>query len=143
MATQLHIYMNNPTEGATDGTEVSSGTELVPIEVTLDASKAEEKAVKLAVRCDTGYEIEGATTVSFTGGTGATIDRWRVAHDDNFADAAAALASATWETAITIGNVAATNKVFWVKASCDTTETPSNDRSVDVFATGLVVATEE
>ena len=46
MADQLHIYYGNPTRGSTDGTEASSGTELSPISVTLDASKGEEKAVK-------------------------------------------------------------------------------------------------
>ncbi len=35
MAELLHIYMNNPTEGGKDGTEVSSGTELSPISVLL------------------------------------------------------------------------------------------------------------
>jgi hypothetical protein len=58
MANQLHIYTNNPTAGKTDGTEASSGTGLTPISVTLDASQAEAKAVKCAVRCDTGYYIE-------------------------------------------------------------------------------------
>ena len=33
MAELLHIYMNNPTEGGKDGTEISSGTELAPISV--------------------------------------------------------------------------------------------------------------
>ena len=46
MAELLHIYMNNPTEGGKDGTEVSSGTELAPISVLIDAGKGEQKAVK-------------------------------------------------------------------------------------------------
>ena len=48
MAELLHIYMNNPTEGGKDGTEVSSGTELSPISVLLDAGKGRSrKAVKM------------------------------------------------------------------------------------------------
>ena len=64
MANQLHIYYGNPTAGYTDGTEASSGTELSPISVTLDASQSEAKAVKCAVRCDTGYYIEGNTILA-------------------------------------------------------------------------------
>ena len=84
MANQLHIYYGNPTANATDGTEASSGTELSPIAVTLDASQAEAKAVKCAVRCDTGYYIEGNTTISFVGTNTA---KWKVAEDNNYADA--------------------------------------------------------
>ena len=58
MAELLHIYMNNPTEGSKDGTEVSSGTELAPISVLLDAGKGEQKAVKCAVRCESGFHID-------------------------------------------------------------------------------------
>ena len=67
MAELLHIYMNNPTEGSKDGTEVSSGTELAPISVLLDAGKGEQKAVKCAVRCENGFHIDGALTVKFVG----------------------------------------------------------------------------
>ena len=53
MASQLHIYFGNVTAGSRNGTEASSGTELSPISVTLDASISEAKAVK----CDTGYFV--------------------------------------------------------------------------------------
>ena len=83
MANQLHIYYGNPTAGSTDGTEASSGTELSPISVTLDASKEEQKAVKCAVRCDSGYYIEGSTAIKFVGDGSA---KWRAAADNNYAD---------------------------------------------------------
>ena len=137
MANQLHIYYGNPTSGSTDGTEASSGTELSPIAVTLDASQAEAKAVKCAVRCDTGYYIEGNTTISFVGTNTA---KWKVAEDNNYADAAADLSNATWLDTIALANVADTNTIFWVKAMSSTDENPQNDTSVDVQAEGLVVA---
>ena len=137
MASQLHIYFGNVTAGMKDGTETSSGTELSPIAVTLDASQAEAKAVKCAVRCDTGYYIEGNTTISFVGTNTA---KWKVAEDNNYADAAAALANATWQDTIALVNVADTNTIFWVKAMSSTDENPQNDTSVDVQAEGLVVA---
>ena len=137
MANQLHIYYGNPTAGYTDGTEASSGTELSPISVTLDASQSEAKAVKCAVRCDTGYYIEGNTTITKIGANAA---KWKVAEDNSYADAAAALANATWLDTITLANVDSYNVIFWVKAMSDSTESPQNDTSVDIQAEGLVVA---
>lgn len=67
MARHLRLYMNNPTLGGTDGTEISSDTETLPLGVTLDANISEEKAMKVAVRCDSGYQIEGNTTIYFEG----------------------------------------------------------------------------
>lgn len=139
MASQLHIYYGNPTSGRTDGTEASSGTELSPIAVTLDASQSEAKAVKCAVRCDTGYYIEGDTTISFVGTNKA---KWKVAADDNYSDAADALANATWQDTLSLSGVGTTNTIFWVKAMSSTDENPQNDTSVDVQAEGLVVASE-
>lgn len=133
MANQLHIYYGNPTAGMTDGTEASSGTELSPISVTLDASQAEAKAVKCAVRCDVGYRMEGSTTIQFVG---TNTTKWKAAVDDNYA----ALANANWQDSISLSGVMAVNTIFWVKAMSSTDETPQNDTSVDVQAEGLVVA---
>ena len=137
MASQLHIYFGNVTSGMRDGTEASSGTELSPISVTLDASQSEAKAVKCAVRCDTGYYIEGNTTIKKIGTNAA---KWKVAEDNSYADAAAALANATWLDTISLANVDSYNVIFWVKAMSDSTESPQNDTSVDLQAEGLVVA---
>ena len=137
MASQLHIYFGNVTAGMRDGTEASSGTELSPISVTLDASQSEAKAVKCAVRCDTGYYIEGNTTITKIGTNTA---KWKVAEDNSYTDAADALANATWLDSITLANVDSYNVIFWVKATSDSTESPQNDTSVDLQAEGLVVA---
>ena len=137
MANQLHIYYGNPTAEGVDGTEASSGTELSPISVTLDASQSEAKAVKCAVRCDTGYYIEGNTTITKIGTNAA---KWKIAVDEGYTDAADALANATWQDTITLANVAASNVIFWLKAMSSSDETPQNDTSVDLQAEGLVVA---
>ena len=137
MANQLHIYYGNPTANGRDGTEASSGTGLSPISVTLDASKAESKAVKCAVRCDMGYYIEGDTAISFVGTNTA---KWKVAADGNYADATDALANAAWQDTLILADVSDVNRIFWVKAMSSTDETPQNDTSVDVQAQGLVVA---
>ena len=139
MARHLHLYMNNPTAGDTDGTEISSGDDTLPLSVTLDANKAETKAVKCAVRCDTGYEVEGDTTIYFEG---TNAEKWQVGTDEDYADAATALNMAQWGTTLILGGVAATNSIFWVKVSSTVGENPQNDRTVNLIAEGLVVATE-
>ena len=136
MAEKLHIYMNNPTEGGKDGTEVSSGTELAPISVLLDAGKGEQKAVKCAVRCESGFHIDGALTVKFVGDH---ADKWKIALDNRYT-AETALESADWKDSIALSNVGAANAVFWVKALSSADENPQNDTSVDIQAEGLLVS---
>ena len=136
MAELLHIYTNNPTGGSKDGTEVSSGTELSPISVLLDAAKAEEKAVKCAVRCESGFHIDGALTIKFVGDH---ADKWKVATDNKYT-AETALESAEWKDVISLQNVRDTNTVFWVKALSSADEAPQQDTSVDIQAEGLLVS---
>ena len=136
MAELLHIYMNNPTEGGKDGTEVSSGTELAPISVLLDAGKGEQKAVKCAVRCESGFHIDGALTIKFVGDH---ADKWKVAMDNKYT-AQTALDSAEWKDVISLQNVRDTNTVFWVKALSSPDEQPQQDTSMDIQAEGLLVS---
>ena len=136
MAELLHIYMNNPTEGGKDGTEVSSGTELSPISVLLDAGKGEQKAVKCAVRCESGFHIDGALTIKFVGDH---ADKWKIALDNRYT-AETALESADWKDSIALSNVGAANAIFWVKALSTADENPQNDTSVDIQAEGLLVS---
>ena len=136
MAELLHIYMNNPTVGGKDGTEVSSGTELSPISVLLDAGKGEQKAVKCAVRCESGFHIDGTLTVKFVGDH---ADKWKVASNNGYT-AETALESAEWKDVISLQNVRDTNTVFWVKALSSADEPPQQDTSVDIQAEGLLVS---
>ena len=136
MAELLHIYMNNPTEGGKDGTEVSSGTELAPISVLLDAGKGEQKAVKCAVRCESGFHIDGVLTIKFVGDH---ADKWKIALDNRYT-AETALKSADWKDSIVLSNVGAANSIFWVKALSTADENPQNDMSVDIQAEGLLVS---
>ena len=136
MSELLHIYMNNPTAGSTDGTEVSSGTELAPISVLLDAGKGEQKAVKCAVRCESGFRIDGTLTVKFVGDHAG---KWKAATDNKYT-AETALESAEWKDSISLSGVADKNTIFWVKALSTTDEPPQQDTSVDIQAEGLLVS---
>ena len=135
MANKLHIYMNNPTSRMKDGTEVSTDTETSPIAVLLDAVKDEEKAVKCAVRCDSGYKVEGAVTIKFVGMNAA---KWKAAQDNGYT-ADTVLVSADWKDTISLSNVGEGNVIFWVKAMSTSDESPKNDTTVDVQAEGLIV----
>ena len=136
MAELLHIYMNNPTEGGKDGTEVSSGTELSPISVLLDAGKGEQKAVKCAVRCESGFHIDGTLTVKFVGDR---ADKWKVAMDHNYTTDTV-LTAADWKDEIALSGVGTVNVIFWVKAMSSSDEQPQSDVSVDLQAEGLLVS---
>ena len=135
MANKLHIYMNNPTKNMKDGTEASTDTETSPIAVLLDAAKDEEKAIKCAVRCDSGYKVEGAVTIKFVGTNAA---KWKAAQDNNYM-ADTVLASADWQNTISLQNVGEGNVIFWVKATSTSGGGPENDTTVDVQAEGLIV----
>ena len=136
MAEKLHIYTNNPTEGSKDGTEVSSGTELAPISVLLDAGKGEQKAVKCAVRCESGFHIDGTLTVKFVGDH---ADKWKVAMDHNYTTDTV-LTAADWKDEIALSGVGTVNVIFWVKATSSSDEQPQSDVSVDLQAEGLLVS---
>ena len=136
MAELLHIYMNNPTEGGKDGTEVSSGTELAPISVLLDAGKGEQKAVKCAARCESGFHIDGTLTVKFVGDH---ADKWKVAMDHNYTTDTV-LTVADWKDEIALSGVGTVNVIFWVKAMSSSDEQPQSDVSVDLQAEGLLVS---
>ena len=136
MAELLHIYMNNPTEGGKDGTAVSSGTELAPISVLLDAGKGEQKAVKCAVRCESGFHIDGALTIKFVGDH---ADKWKVAMDHNYTTDTV-LTAADWKDEIALSGVGTVNVIFWVKATSSSDEQPQSDVSVDLQAEGLLVS---
>lgn len=136
MAEKLHIYTNNPTEGSKDGTEVSSGTELSPISVLLDAGKGEQKAVKCAVRCESGFHIDGTLTIKFVGDH---ADKWKVAMDHNYTTDTV-LTAADWKDEIALSGVGTVNVIFWLKATSSSDEQPQSDVSVDLQAEGLLVS---
>lgn len=60
----INLYMNNPTEGGTDGSMISTdGNYTSPLTVVLDAAQNETKKVKLAIRTEQGFQTsrsEGA-----------------------------------------------------------------------------------
>ena len=75
----IHVY-TTPTAGGTDGTQVSEGTGLQPISVTLNATNNEESTpIKLPLRCDSGFQTNGNITISVVG---TTLAKWALAPDN-------------------------------------------------------------
>ena len=75
----IHVY-TTPTAGGTDGTQVSEGTGLQPISVTLNATNNEESTpIKLALRCDSDFQTNGNITISVVG---TTLTKWALAPDN-------------------------------------------------------------
>lgn len=130
----IHIYKNNPTAGGTDGQLVSEGDGSNPITVgPLNATNNEESApVKLAVRCDSGYQTSGNTTIQPVGTTAA---KWALAPDNGGSPGT----WTSWGGTLTISStIGATNTIFWLKAKATSDEVPANDTSVDLQVTATI-----
>ncbi len=118
----LHVYMNNPTAGNTDGQQVSEGDGSNPITVgPLNSSNGEESApVKLALRCDSNEITNGAIVIT---PTGTTANLWSLSLD-----------GASWVDyggAVTIDDIIDdTNYIFYAKAKATIGEAATNDTTV-------------
>lgn len=135
MASHIHLYMNNPTAGTVDGTEISSGDETLPLAVNLDAASSETQIMKCAVRCDENFSLKGGATIYFEG---SSATKWKVATDDGY-DSDTVQVIGDWQDTILLEDVADTNRIFWVKAISSGDEEPANDSSVDMKAAGITV----
>lgn len=131
----IHTYQGTVTSGGTDGTQVSENTGLAPIIVTLNATNNEESsAIKLAVRCESGYTTSGNTTIT---PTGTSSSKWALAPDN----AGSPGTFGAYGAALTISSaIGATNQLFWAKAKATSDETPVNDATVDLVIAATIAA---
>ena len=144
MSSKIKIYKGNPTAGGTDGTLVSSGTGLNPIEsgaIKVPAAGYQEGSwIKLAVRCDAGYEtVEDSSRharISIEDSAGVTL--WQLAPDN----AGSAGTPEDWGDPLDIlTKIGDTNTIFWARARVAYTEEPANDTSVDIQVAATIGAT--
>ncbi len=125
----INVYTGNPTEGATDGTAVSTdGAQTAPISFTLDATINESKKAKLAIRTESGYRALANTVIQDVNDTN---DRWKLSLTENgtFSD------TLTFPAAIDSDNT-----VFWAQASASSLETPTRDISVFLAVSATIEA---
>jgi len=144
MSSKIKIYKGAVTAGQTDGTLVSSGTGLDPIESGAikvpESGYAEGNWIKLAVRCDNGYEtVEDSSRharISIVDSTKVTM--WQLAPDNS----GQAGTPQDWgEPLDFITKIGATNTIFWARARVAHTEEPANDESVDIQVAATIGAT--
>lgn len=125
----INFYKDNPTAGGTDGTQISlDGQGTAPLTFSLDASENESKTAPVALRCESGYETSGLTTISFSG---TTATKWSLSNSEN----------GTYSPSMVVTHVGATNVVFWVKAASASSEAPGNDTSVSMIAATTIIPT--
>ena len=144
MSSKIKIYKGTVTAGGTDGTLVSSGTGLDPIEsgaIKVPAADYQEGDwIKLAVRCDAGFEtVEDASRharISIVDSTSVTL--WQLAPDN----AGQAGTPEDWGDPLDfLTKIGATNTIFWARARVAYTEEPANDESVDIQVAATIGAT--
>ena len=143
----INLYCNNPTAGKKDGTAVSQDhTNTAPLAVTLKLS--EQKAVKCAIRTDTGYKTVDGVNISFAyydgsdyQTTGGNIANWYVCLDNGYSSADDALSKGTWGHSADITNdITDVNTIIWVKYDATNNTEPINDTSTAVCLKATVEA---
>ena len=128
----IHVYQGATiTSGGTEGTLVSEGTGLSPISITLNATNNQiSDPIKLALRCETGYQTTGNCVIT---PTGTTATKWALSLDG--------VTFGAYGDPLTITSViGATNTIFYSKAKSTSDETPINDTSVDLEVTATIEA---
>ena len=123
----IHIYYGAPTAGGTDGTQASEGTEASPIIVgpLIVANNAESAPIKLAIRCDAGYQAAAGASITLSGTNAA---KWALAPDN----AGSAGTFGTYGAGISFAAIIdAVNTIFWAKAKASSDETVTSDIGVD------------
>lgn len=126
------MYMGNPTVGGTNGTMVSEGNGSNPVTVgPLNASTNEVSASqKLALRCESGYETVGDTTITPTGTTAA---KWALSSNGSSWTGYGAPLTVT-------SKIGATNIIFYARARATSDESAVNDASVDLKVDAVLAA---
>ena len=134
MSALIGIYFANPTASGTDGTRASEGTGLTPIAIgPLDTATNEvSSALKLAIRCDSGYKAATGATVTPTGTSAAS---WALAPDS----AGSAGTFGAYGAALTFGaEIPDSNVLFWAKAKSASAESPADDTTVDLVIAATI-----
>ncbi len=124
----INLYKDNPSVGMTDGVLVSAGGDFSsPISFTLDAGQNESAVMKLAVRCQTGYQTSGDTIIQ---DQNDSADRLKLSLTE----------SGGWSDSLTFNQtIGATNVVFFLKASSSSSEMPQLDRTASLKVTATLV----
>ena len=139
MANYLKLYINNPTAGGTDGTEVSEGGLFTnPITATLvtDDTTGASSIITCAARCVSGYQTEGNVELKFQELSGGSYTDYSGTDYEISAD------QTTWGNSLTLSStIGTTNTLFYVRLSRAAASAPVNKKDVFLYHTEVVKAT--
>ena len=146
MASKIKIYKGTVTAGGTDGTLVSSGTGLNPIEsgaIKVPAAGYQEGSwIKLAVRCDAGYEtVEDSSRHARI----SIVDTEEEGNEDKWqlSKTAAVQTGVDWGDSLGFDSkIGDKNVLFYARARVAHTEEPINDRTVMLKASATIGAAD-
>lgn len=136
---KIKIYKGEPTAGQGDGTLI---TDLSPLDtgrirVPIEGYTMGEW-LKLAVRCDDGFQTveDEQTTIEIADGD--HIDKWQLAPDDGYGEPDEENAEAWGDPLLIAELIGDTNTIFWARARAAYTEEAHKDGSVSIEATATV-----
>ena len=119
----INVYTGNPTLDGTDGTQISTdGAQTSPLSAVLDATKEENKVMKIALRCEAGYKVKAdasgnTVTIDFLDGSGNHSTKWGISETQYASDTEALADIANFSNTKTSTRAVATkNVIFWVVA---------------------------
>lgn len=132
----LHIYSGG-TQGGTDGTQLDVQSGVGSLTQKLNSSIAESKILKMSVRTDSGYYVDGDCTITLTG---TSANKWQLLYGTSYVNVTdtANLPNSGWASSIAIPSVTDTNTVFWLKATSSTDEGATIDSNTTMTAIGMV-----
>lgn len=118
----INLYTDDPTENREDGTLVSLNDDTSsPLAVTVNSSKEERKKIKMALRCKSGYQTNGDTTIWFSG---PNADKWSVCQTED----------GTYSSTLVLSSiVGTTNVIFYVQAAATKGELPDIDTTTRIL----------
>ena len=135
----IRLYMGTVTAGEVDGTPVSIGTGLSPIESGLlnGTMNEETEPFKIAIRCEAGYQTVGDVVIS---PTSDTSNKWRFAKDN-----AGSIGSLMpYGSPLTLDEVIDdTNTIIWCQVRATDDELAQIDDSVKINITTSIIVQEE
>ena len=125
----INLYKDTVIEDDYSGTVVSTGGAMTaPVSCTLDASQASSEIIKLAVRCESGFEVNGACTISI------------VDDLDNHWKLDISKTGSFNSTSITLNGVEDSNRYFFAKASSSYSEDPGQYDRAKIRVSALIQA---
>jgi hypothetical protein len=125
----INLYKDLISEDEYSGTVVSTGGAMTaPVSCTLDASQASSEIIELAVRCESGFEVNGACTISIVDDYDG---HWKLDTSRN---------GSFNSTSITLNYVADENVRFFAKASSSYSEDPGQYDSAKIRVSALIQA---